>query len=797
MLLNQEQLITSSIASSFVPTSGINALGLEPTSGLSSIGNGGNIDLPLNTIATTTLITDSIYIDPSLLLLSDNVMAGAQNLGTLGATATRTGSVGSTDLVDFYRFQVGSGGNFNLTLTGMSSDADVSLIRDFNANGIVDAGEIIASSSRGGNVDESIHLESLTGGILAPETYFVRVQRFSGDTNYTLQISNNDPNNLISTETAIGSLGALAIRNGSIGGNNTSDMHRFTLDGVRDVTLAMTGLTGDADLRIINDANNNGIVDSGEVVASSGRSGNLNETINTVLGPGNYFAQVYQYSGNTNYNLRLTAYLPTVNVTVNQVTAIDNPDTGWFGDDADYYSKISIEGSTHTTGVISNDNTITPNWKSQKTVSDRYVSVGIQLWDSDGGLAGSDDHIDIDSNSGLRDVNVTYDLLDNDITGDVSGWGGNLLTVNGAGDGDRAQLKFTINEGDWYDNNLGDFHLTNLARSFAADGSLSRTDLIELLREAKDYGTVDATELTDLRRIQSDLAYMTPEFVTNLAGKLLNGDPANTRSGIGNLFAGSSATQMEQLVGKWFLGNDRPDAAGTYTYAGGSLFRNGISYTDVDQGSLGDCYFLAALGATAHQSATTIQNMFIDNGDGTFTVRFYKPDGSRDYVTVDRYLPTNAWGNFIYANRDQGLAVSSANNELWVALAEKAYVQVNESGWLGRSDSSNDYDAIGWGNGTTVLNQITGRPVQYRDVQGNSAIEFTTLVSSLSAGQMVTLGTYDSGLPNPSVVGDHEYALVGYNSTTGMFQLYNPHGSLLEIDWAGLRANFDYWGRTL
>ena len=108
-----------------------------------------------------------------------------------------------------------------------------------------------------------------------------------------------------------------------------------------------------------------------------------------------------------------------------------------------------------------------------------------------------------------------------------------------------------------------------------------------------------------------------------------------------------------------------------------ALFQNGISYMDVDQGGVGDCYFIASLGAAAKDKPGVISNMFTDNGDGTFTVRFFKPDGSRDYVTVDRYLPTNG-GTARYAGWGGG-HVSEVDNELWVALAEKAYAQVNES----------------------------------------------------------------------------------------------------------------------
>ena len=47
------------------------------------------------------------------------------------------------------------------------------------------------------------------------------------------------------------------------------------------------------------------------------------------------------------------------------------------------------------------------------------------------------------------------------------------------------------------------------------------------------------------------------------------------------------------------------------------------SHNNEDQGELGDCYLISSLGTIADSSPAAIQNMFIDNGDGTWTVRFY------------------------------------------------------------------------------------------------------------------------------------------------------------------------------
>src|SRR5262245_57985878 len=101
--------------------------------------------------------------------------------------------------------------------------------------------------------------------------------------------------------------------------------------------------------------------------------------------------------------------------------------------------------------------------------------------------------------------------------------------------------------------------------------------------------------------------------------------------------------------------------------------------------------------------------MFIANGDGTYMVRFYD-HGTPHYVTVDSQLPVYGGGYLAFAN--MGGQASDTSNVLWVALAEKAYVQMNEAGWLRSATMGgglNSYQAIAGGWFSAAASQIANR----------------------------------------------------------------------------------------
>ena len=340
----------------------------------------------------------------------------------------------------------------------------------------------------------------------------------------------------------------------------------------------------------------------------------------------------------------------------------------------------------------------------------------------------------------------------------------------------------TITVGDYF--GLRDQGIASLTKTLASDNVINRLDMIQLLRVAgSDDNLVDAIELGDLRTILRDLAtrFSIPNYVQILAGDVVNGNKANEHylsQDWGNLAVGSSARQLNGLIDKWFLGTDHPFTDYSYTRGGGQLYVNGARYTDVKQGYLGDCYLLAALGAVAKSSPAAIQNMFLDNGDGTWTVRFFF-NGLADFVTVDRWLATDSRGRLVYDNF--GAVAASAATELWLPLLEKAYAQWNETGKTGRvapafpppPPPDNSYEAIEGGWMQDVNAQALGKPssVYWRFDAGTKQ----TMIAAIQSNKAVTLSTYRNAYDG--LVGGHAYIVAGYNKATDKFTLYNPWGN--------------------
>jgi hypothetical protein len=98
----------------------------------------------------------------------------------------------------------------------------------------------------------------------------------------------------------------------SIGGNDPSDFYLFGVgQGTRGIfTASLSGLSADADLKLILDSNANGLFDQKDEVVWQWERGNQAEAVRRLIEPGGYFLEVSSYDGKlTDYTLQ-TGFQP-------------------------------------------------------------------------------------------------------------------------------------------------------------------------------------------------------------------------------------------------------------------------------------------------------------------------------------------------------------------------------------------------------------------------------------------------------------------------------------------------------
>lgn len=99
------------------------------------------------------------------------------------------------------------------------------------------------------------------------------------------------------------------------------------------------------------------------------------------------------------------------------------------------------------------------------------------------------------------------------------------------------------------------------------------------------------------------------------------------------------------------------------------LFWHEPSAHEIYQGGLGDCYWLSAIASLAEKNPAKIKECMRDNGDGTVTVRFFKPT-EKDNVFHPLYVTVRKSVARYTDNQKDAFALG---RHLWVQMMEKAY----------------------------------------------------------------------------------------------------------------------------
>ncbi len=222
---------------------------------------------------------------------------------------------------------------------------------------------------------------------------------------------------------------------------------------------------------------------------------------------------------------------------------------------------------------------------------------------------------------------------------------------------------------------------------------------------------------------------------------------------------------------------------GTYSYgtADGDMIdlhaENDLVFDDVNQGSIGDCYFAAALTAVLYSDADhSLRDGMIrevKDSDGLVTryvVRFYDARNKPFDVEVDAQIVRRD-GKSLYMRS----ADSKFGAEEWApTLIEKAYAQ-----WRG------GYEKIGNGGWAgDVMQALTGSTATHRPVSSmtDDAL-FKNVKASILAHKPVTAGTFgkDDGVnyDGSGVYAWHAYTVMDAVERDGekYLKLRNPWGS--------------------
>ncbi len=205
------------------------------------------------------------------------------------------------------------------------------------------------------------------------------------------------------------------------------------------------------------------------------------------------------------------------------------------------------------------------------------------------------------------------------------------------------------------------------------------------------------------------------------------------------------------------------DATG-YAWVDGELDVTGIRARDVNQGKVGNCWFLVTLKNQALTEPEFYEEVFVDNGNGTYTVTFFRDDEPTK-VTVDGSLPVDANGELVFAQEGEG----SGN---FFPVYEKAFAMFK----------GGDYMDMHGGKVKTSIEEVVGEEgiVKWSGNTWNGSLPgLNYMARAIANGQPVAIAT-DEVFNDPNLttelVAKHAYSVVAVDLATGEITLRNTHG---------------------
>ncbi|KAJ7413484.1 Calpain-3 [Willisornis vidua] len=205
----------------------------------------------------------------------------------------------------------------------------------------------------------------------------------------------------------------------------------------------------------------------------------------------------------------------------------------------------------------------------------------------------------------------------------------------------------------------------------------------------------------------------------------------------------------------------------------------GANRTDICQGELGNCWFLAAIACLTLNKKLLCRviphdQSFIQNYAGIFHFQFWRYGDWVD-VVIDDCLPTY--------NNQLVFTKSSQRNEFWSALLEKAYAKLHGS-----------YEALKGGNTTEAMEDFTGGVTEFYEIKDAPKDIYKIMKHAIDRGSLMA-SSIDTIVPmqyetrmSCGLVKGHAYSVTAVEETVfkgeklRLVRLRNPWG---QVEWNG------------